>query len=104
MCVVLAAAVLLVTGAKGCSSTGASDPNPATDYSKVKCSTWLSWSSGDRDSAGVDLAQRLQAKDTSDSFGHEFATDITTDCQAGPTLTVADVAAGIATLDTQDFN
>lgn len=46
----------------------------------------------------------LNAKDTSDAYARSFVADIDKDCDVGPNLTVADVAAAIATIATGDFN
>ena len=46
----------------------------------------------------------LNAKDTSPAFASSFADNITTTCQANGMITVADVAAGLAGLDTADFD
>lgn len=95
----------------GCQSSGGqtSVPNPTTwpqPLSTTTCAQWTdSMTEPQRFAVSKDIIRRLDAKDTSDSFAADFEKDVTTGCAAGVAgLNLSDVAAGIATLDTADFN
>jgi hypothetical protein len=78
----------------------------STSYINTTCDEWLhSMTDHERFVGAHDLANTLKAKDTSDAFAREFAVDLSTGCDTGVAgLKLADVAAGIATLATGDFN
>jgi MFS superfamily sulfate permease-like transporter len=87
------------------SSSASSDScNENCQAEKTPCSQWLRMEASDQEAMSSALITALDAKDTSDSFAAEFAADISTDCEAGPTLKVSEVAAALAALDTDDFN
>ena len=54
--------------------------------------------------AAHDWIIALGAHDQSDDFARTFEADVTTDCTPSPALKVAEVAAALATLDTNDFS
>jgi hypothetical protein len=77
-----------------------------TSYGATTCTQWTkSMSDNERFVAAHDMIIALKAKDQSDTFASAFAGNVTKGCAGVPVgIKLADVAAGIATLDTTDFN
>lgn len=75
------------------------------DYQHTTCGDWLNQMTPDEQmTASRDLIRRLGAKDTSDDFASDFIGDISTACKGSATISLSDVAASLATIDTDDFN
>lgn len=108
----LVVAMLGMTGCGSSSGTGSPSAPPPTkssatitgNFENTTCAQWLHDFTKDQQIADAEeFAQILHATDQSHAFAKSFAADISTDCQAGPTLKLKEVVAALATLDSSDF-
>lgn len=110
-----AAALCMAVTVSGCSSASrpasntpsAPDPYAQTwkvPYGATTCTQWLDdMTAPQRFTAAHDMVIALKAFNQSDAFARSFESDVTTGCQPAPSMKMAEVAAGIATLATKDF-
>jgi len=91
----------------GCSSSGSPSAAPrsnASTWASATCRDWLDgMSSDERVAAAEQFVGAMHGYDRSRSFARTFARSITTDCEPAPQSKVDEVAAALATLDTNDF-
>jgi len=107
-CIVVLLALVALAGcssSSGSKTPGKYDQTWRGSYKTLTCAQWLHEMTADqRFVASHDFVIALKARDTSDSFARSFVVNISRDCEPVQSLKVAEVAAALATIDTNDFS